>query len=588
MTKVRTCPGCADKVSAGDAFCERCGHPLPEDVRQAPAENPDTVPTGPNPAVPGLVPADGGPTAPQVSLYGADRYEGSGATYPGPTGSGATASGSTGPGSTHSGPTYPGPTASGATPSGSTRPGSTPSGSTPSGSTRPGSIPSAPTPSGSTYPGSTPSGSTAREEPNPQGVYRTVNPADVTVAGIIPSDATPSGGTRPAGTPPAGPAAPAGPPSGAAAPSGAPVPGAPPTDSPRGPGRARTDSLAVDDDWDAIDSLATQPVRRDPQPPGPAPERVAPDWPPPTGSEPVQPTNPDLCVWCPGRVVDGYCEQCGFLQPTGRDHVEVRTRTVVGVSDRGLRHRRNEDAMAIRVVPDDSPHAAGVVCAVVCDGVSSSPRSDEASRVTAETGVTVLAEQMRRGVDAREATGVAMTRAADAVAAIAESPSSAPACTFVSAVVNPATGTVTVGWVGDSRAYWLSGDPAATVSALLTRDDSWSEAMVQMGALSREEAMRSANAHALIAWMGADSGEIDAHISTVTPTGPGTVLLCSDGLWNYYPEARALTEAVPGAGTRPLEAARTYVRLALEGGGKDNITVVVIPVPAGGPRVEQG
>jgi len=340
------------------------------------------------------------------------------------------------------------------------------------------------------------------------------------------------------------------------------------------------------------DSFTTQSMRRDSVTPRPAaaPPGTAPDWPPPSvGSSPVQPTNPDMCVWCPGRVSDGYCEKCGFLQPTGRDHVEVRTRAAVGVSDRGLRHRRNEDAMAIRVIAADDARAPGTVCAVVCDGVSSSPRSDEASRVTAETGATVLAEQIRRGADPREATGVAMTRAAEAVAGIAESLDSAPACTFVSAVVDPAAGTVTVGWVGDSRAYWLSGGPESSASTLLTRDDSWSEAMVQMGALSRDEAMRSANAHALIAWMGADSGEIDAHISTVTPTGPGTVLLCSDGLWNYYPEAESLTDAVPGAGTRPHEAARTYVSLALRAGGKDNITAVLIPVPGaqGGLRAEQ-
>ncbi|WP_049578381.1 PP2C family serine/threonine-protein phosphatase [Nocardiopsis sp. SBT366] len=344
-------------------------------------------------------------------------------------------------------------------------------------------------------------------------------------------------------------------------------------------------------DWDDVDSQATQPVRRDPAPAEPSPSpSVVPDWPPPAvGSEPVSVDDPDLCVWCPGRVADGYCEKCGFLQPTGRDHVEVRTPRAFGVSDRGLRHRRNEDAMAVRVVEDDAPHAAGTVVAVVCDGVSSSPRSDEASRVTAETGATVLAERVRRGADPREATATAMTRAAEAVAAIADSPSSAPACTFVSAVVDPVSGAVTVGWVGDSRAYWISGGPASSASALLTRDDSWSEAMVQMGALSREEAMRSANAHALIAWMGADSGEIDAHISTVTPTGPGAVLLCSDGLWNYYPEARDLTEAVPGASSAPWEASRTYVSLALRAGGKDNITVVVVPVPTdqGGPRAGQ-
>ena len=342
---------------------------------------------------------------------------------------------------------------------------------------------------------------------------------------------------------------------------------------------------------DDADAQVTQPIRRDAVIPeaGPVPvsPNIAPEWPPPaTGSEPVAVANPDLCVWCPGRVSDGYCEKCGFLQPTGRDHVEVRAGKVFGVSDRGLRHKRNEDAMAIRVIEDDAPHAAGAVVAVVCDGVSSSPRSDEASRVTAETGATVLTERLRQGVDPREATGVAMTQAARAVAAIAESTDSAPACTFVSAVTCPRTGAVTVGWVGDSRAYWLSGGPTSSASTLLTRDDSWSEAMVQMGALSREEAMRSANAHALIAWMGADSGEIDAHISTVTPTGPGAVVLCSDGLWNYYSEAEALTDAVPDLGTAPLEAARTYVGLALRAGGRDNITVVVIPVPTGGHRAE--
>ncbi|MBB6120807.1 PP2C family protein-serine/threonine phosphatase [Nocardiopsis algeriensis] len=326
------------------------------------------------------------------------------------------------------------------------------------------------------------------------------------------------------------------------------------------------------------DAFTTQSLRRDSVP-------TVPDgaWPPPSGSTPVQPGG-GPCAWCPGQVADGYCGECGLLQPTGRDHVELRTATAAGVSDRGLRHRRNEDAMALRVVPADSPHAPGTVCAVVCDGVSSSPRSDDASRITAEAGAAVLVEQMSRGVDAREATGMAMTRAAEAVAAIADSPSSAPACTFVSAVADPAGGTVTIGWVGDSRAYWLAGGPSASASSLLTRDDSWSEAMVQMGAMTREEAMRSANAHALVAWMGADSGEIDAHISTVRPTGPGAVVLCSDGLWNYYPEAQAMADAVPGAGARPLEAARAYVDLAVQAGGKDNITVVVIPVPDGGAR----
>lgn len=296
------------------------------------------------------------------------------------------------------------------------------------------------------------------------------------------------------------------------------------------------------------------------------------------------PANADLqtCAWCPGQVIDGYCGACLHLQPTGRDHVVVRTARASGVSDVGYRHRRNEDAMAVRVVAEDAEHGAGTVCAVVCDGVSSSPRADEASRVTAETGADVLAEQIRRGAAPREATGTALTRAAEAVAAIADPPGSAPACTFVSAVVNPGTGSVTVGWVGDSRAYWVSDSGGASAPALLTRDDSWAEAMVQAGALTREEAMRSTHAHALIAWMGADSGEVDAHVSTVTPTGPGAVVLCSDGLWNYYDEPGEMAAAVPKAGDDPSAAACDYVDLALRAGGRDNVSVIVVPIPGPG------
>jgi serine/threonine protein phosphatase PrpC len=55
------------------------------------------------------------------------------------------------------------------------------------------------------------------------------------------------------------------------------------------------------------------------------------------------------------------------------------------------------------------------------------------------------------------------------------------------------------------------------------------------------------------------------------------ILVCSDGLWNYFPEPARLAEAAPAAAAEPLEAARTLTRLANEAGGRDNITVVVIP-----------
>ncbi len=90
------------------------------------------------------------------------------------------------------------------------------------------------------------------------------------------------------------------------------------------------------------------------------------------------------CVACgAGRVDrDGYCEHCGHAQPRPRDHLEQELGGVAAVTDRGLRHHRNEDAFAVTAaaLADGSP----AVVAVVCDGVSSAARPDEASAAASD------------------------------------------------------------------------------------------------------------------------------------------------------------------------------------------------------------
>lgn len=276
------------------------------------------------------------------------------------------------------------------------------------------------------------------------------------------------------------------------------------------------------------------------------------------------------CPSCAATAIseDGYCERCGLRQPDGTDHVEVEAAGAAGVSDRGLRHSRNEDAMALTGTRDG-------VAAVVCDGVSSSSRPEDASRLAADTGAAVLAERRAAGADAESATRAAIARAAEAVAGLPGPADEPPSCTYVSALTHG--GSVTVGWIGDSRAYWLAEGGGGT---RLTEDDSWASRMVARGALTEEEAERHPNAHVITAWLGADAGAPEPHVTTFTPAGPGVVLVCSDGLWNYLPEAAALAEAAPAAASAPLQAARSLTRLALDAGGRDNITVVVIPLPS--------
>lgn len=224
--------------------------------------------------------------------------------------------------------------------------------------------------------------------------------------------------------------------------------------------------------------------------------------------------------------------------------------------------------------------------AVVCDGVSSAYRPDDASAAAATRGSESLLAALERGTGPEEAMRGALLAAFDAVSALAEEEEApggpphhnAPACTCVSAVV---TGAVfTVGWIGDSRAYWIPDDRALPPSRL-TEDDSWAARMVLAGLLTEAEAYADERAHAITGWLGADAVEVDPHVAAFRPQGPGVIVVCTDGLWNYAESAAELAAATPAdARTRPLHSARTLLGVALDGGGHDNVTVAVLPFPA--------
>jgi serine/threonine protein phosphatase PrpC len=292
-----------------------------------------------------------------------------------------------------------------------------------------------------------------------------------------------------------------------------------------------------------------------------------------------------VCVACGvgGVDDDGYCEHCGHAQPRRRDHQEQELEGVAAVSDRGLRHHRNEDAFTVAAarLPDGSP----AVVAVVCDGVSTAYRPDDASAAASAAGSESLLGALERGTGAEEAMRGALMAAFDAVTALAaeeDPPGSpghhnAPACTCVSAVV---TGPVfTVGWIGDSRAYWVP-DNRSLPSARLTEDDSWAARMVSAGLMSQAEAYADERAHAITGWLGADAVDVDPHVAAFQPDGPGVIVVCTDGLWNYAESAAELAEVLPAdARVRPLHSARTLLGVALDGGGHDNVTVAVLPFP---------
>ncbi|MFE9824759.1 PP2C family serine/threonine-protein phosphatase [Streptomyces sp. NPDC005791] len=293
-----------------------------------------------------------------------------------------------------------------------------------------------------------------------------------------------------------------------------------------------------------------------------------------------------VCVACrSGRVDDdGYCENCGHAQPRERDHMEQELGAVAAVSDRGLRHHRNEDAFAVSctALPDGSP----AVVALVCDGVSSASRPDEASAAAASAANEALLESLPRGTHPQQAMHEAIVAASEAVNALAQDPGqalehdqhrhqNAPACTLVGAIM--AGGLLVVGWVGDSRVYWVPED-RSNPPARLTEDDSWAAQMVAAGLMNEAEAYADERAHAITGWLGADAYELEPHTASFKPDRPGLVVVCTDGLWNYAESAAEMAAAVPPeAYGRPLHGAQVLVGHALDGGGHDNVTVALLP-----------
>ena len=297
-----------------------------------------------------------------------------------------------------------------------------------------------------------------------------------------------------------------------------------------------------------------------------------------SGGAPVTGTG---CPFCHEERIaaDGHCESCGRKAPSGRDHLELDLGLLAGVTDKGLRHARNEDAMALATVESASGPA---VLAVVCDGVSSSRRPDEASLAAVQAAMRVLLAGVRAGEDLTETSTAAVAAAQRALAGLDEPGlGDPPSATFVSAVMT--TETVTLCWLGDSRAYWL-GSGTGSDAERLTCDDSVAGEMVAAGLVSEDAAMALPGAHVVTGWVGASSPGAPPHVATFTPPGPGVLLLCSDGLWNYQPEAAGLAGlALPGALTDPLSTAAALVEFALRAGGSDNITVVLAPFPPTAP-----
>lgn len=234
--------------------------------------------------------------------------------------------------------------------------------------------------------------------------------------------------------------------------------------------------------------------------------------------------------------------------------------TAHGASDIGHWRGRNEDRFILM------PEAAAYI---VCDGMGGHPGGAEASRVASQAARDSLAGDERAPADrvsqAVGAAAVAVRRVADETPALARM-----GTTLTLALLDPTSGHAWLGHVGDSRLYRLRADDFMQITA----DHSVAWEMARDGLLDPDAARSSGLWHMLSRAIGI-AGHDRADIDSFALDGVAAIVLCTDGLSNMVPDAAMddILRAHPGD---PRGACHALIAAALDAGGDDNVTAVVL------------
>jgi protein phosphatase len=239
----------------------------------------------------------------------------------------------------------------------------------------------------------------------------------------------------------------------------------------------------------------------------------------------------------------------------------MRIARAAGVTDTGRRRLRNEDAFIC-----EPPLFA------VADGMGGARAGEVAARLTAaaleeggaetkgEQGVTALIIEANRRVWER---------------ALADPATAGMGTTVTAALVDMDSGTVTIGHVGDSRAYLFRDGSFEQ----LTTDHSLVAELVSSGVLTPEEAERHPQRSAITRALGTEP-TVEVEVLTIAGEPGDLYLLCSDGLPTMLADG-AIAAALVAAERDPEAAAEALVAAANRQGGEDNITVVLFELAEG-------
>ena len=237
-----------------------------------------------------------------------------------------------------------------------------------------------------------------------------------------------------------------------------------------------------------------------------------------------------------------------------------------GITDKGLHRKSNQDSYVI------ATNVNGDIFAIVADGIGGNKGGDIASRMAVAHFSKEFSETkgFRNLKEARRWIIENVTIANSAIFNFGvENPQLKGMGTTLCGVMITSVGRLVVN-IGDSRTYAWTKDNRFVQ---LTMDHSLVNDMLMHGEITKEEAVNFPKKNVLTNALGVwETVRPDVDVHNEDLSG---FMICSDGLHGYVPEELIKTIILHDQ-LDPALKARRLLKAALDAGGLDNITVVLI------------
>jgi serine/threonine protein phosphatase PrpC len=262
----------------------------------------------------------------------------------------------------------------------------------------------------------------------------------------------------------------------------------------------------------------------------------------------------------------------GLVRPSNQDHFLT---AILGRDLTVLQTSLGEGLPELTVIPGLPAQERAAFLAVVADGVGGSAQGEEASRLAVEEVTSYIARSLHAFRTADPADDRTLRQALEHAAQqtheeILRRANDDTARSGMATTLTLWIGVWPRAWllqVGDSRYYQLRAGELTQVS----RDQTVAQELIDSGALAPGVALRTPWASVLSSALG---GPTNAPIVTHIRNDWNTVhLLCSDGLTRHVSDERIRERLL--AMTSARQVCEQLLQDALDGGGRDNITIVV-------------